>query len=331
MEQEHFKILIVDDSLLNQEVLRRILAEPPAAGVAAPIQAPEPEPEHEPEPYGIITAKSGLEALEKVTQEKPDLILLDIVMPGMSGFDVLARLQESSEMRRIPVIIISGLDYEGDEEKGLLMGAVDYVAKPFKKSVVLARIKTNLKIVEQMHIIERLSMVDTLTNMPNRRSFDARMDAEWGRAIREKTPVSFLMIDIDKFKLFNDNYGHHQGDVALKTVAGAIQATLKRLSDMAARWGGEEFAVLLPNTPIEGALKIAEQIRANIEATLVPSIGEHPPLPITASLGATTIVPDSESSMEDFFEQADQALYTAKETGRNRVCSQIRQHPAAKG
>jgi len=317
LDQSLFKILIVDDSLLNQEVLRRILAEPLNAD---PQNAGADQAQ-----YLIITAKSGIEALEKVTQENPDLILLDIVMPGMSGFDVLARLKESNETSRIPVIIISGLDHEGDEEKGLLMGAVDYVAKPFKKSVVLARIKTHLKIVEQMRIIERLSMVDTLTGMPNRRSFNQRMDAEWGRAIREKTPISFLMIDVDRFKLFNDNYGHQQGDVALQTVANAIQTTLKRSSDMAARWGGEEFAVLLPNTPIEGALMIAEQIRANIESTPVPSIGDYPPLPIAASLGATTLIPAPESSMQDFFEQADQALYTAKETGRNRVCSQIRQ------
>ena len=319
MERDSFKILIVDDSVLNQEVLRQILEMEPS-GTDVTVQAGETEKMR----YTIITAKSGMEALEKVVQDSPDLVLLDIVMPGMSGFDVLTQLQESSETRRIPVIIISGLDYEGDEEKGLLMGAVDYVAKPFKKSVVLARIKTHLKIVEQMRLIEQLSMVDALTNIPNRRGFDIRMETEWRHAIREKTPISLLMIDADRFKLFNDRYGHQQGDIALQTLANTIKNTLKRSSDLVARWGGEEFVVLLPNTPIEGALRIAEQIRANIESTYVPGLGGNKPLSITASLGATSATPGPESSMTDFFEQADQALYIAKEAGRNKVCSQVK-------
>ena len=310
MDNDEFKILIVDDSVLNQEVLKRIL-------LAETAGADGGSSEH----YVITTAKSGAEALEKVQDENPDIILLDIVMPGMSGFDVLSKLMESSDTRMIPVIIISGLDYEGEEEKGLLLGAVDYVAKPFKQSVVLARIKTHLKIVEQMRIIEKLSMMDTLTNIPNRRSFDRRIEAEWGRAIREKTPISLLMADVDRFKLFNDNYGHQQGDVALKTVAGVITSTLKRSSDMAARWGGEEFAILLPNTPLEGALTIAEQIRENLENTLVPNIGDYPSLRITVSLGAASTIPTIESSFPKFFEQADKALYAAKAAGRNRVCS----------
>lgn len=318
MGQDHYKILIVDDSLLNQEVLRRILAQEFSGGETAGNQD-----EAERTLYTIATAKSGTEALDMVAQDSPDLVLLDIIMPGISGFEVLARLQESEITKKIPVIIISGLDQEGDEEKGLLLGAVDYVAKPFKKSIVLARIKTHLKIIGQMRIIEQLSYIDTLTNIPNRRNFDNRMATEWGRSIREKTPIGFLMIDVDRFKLFNDNYGHQQGDVALKTVASVIQSTLKRSSDLAARWGGEEFAVLLPNTPIEGVLLIAENIRKNIEAAVVPSIGEHPPLKITISIGATSLIPGVNSSIPEFFEQADQALYTAKESGRNRVCSQL--------
>jgi len=198
MELEKFKILIVDDSRFNLEVLSRIL-------LAAAAETNDPDYPQ----YIIATASSGPEALEKVISEKPDLVLLDIIMPGMSGFDVLAEFKKNEETRGVPVIIISGLADENDEEKGLLLGAVDYITKPFKNSIVIARVKTHLKIVEQMRIIERLSIIDQLTNIPNRRYFDNRINSEWKRAIREKADISILMIDVDHFKKFNDTYGQN--------------------------------------------------------------------------------------------------------------------------
>ena len=310
MESEKFKILIVDDSRFNLEVLSRLLL------TAAETTDPEfPQ-------YTIDTASSGPEALEKLMGEKPDLILLDIIMPGMSGFDVLTNIKKSDDTRGIPVIIISGLAGENDEEKGLLLGAVDYITKPFVNSIVTARVKTHLKIVEQMRIIEQLSIIDQLTNIPNRRFFDRCVNIEWKRAIREKALVSTLMIDVDHFKKFNDTYGHQQGDEVLKEVAATIKSVLKRPTDFAARWGGEEFIVLLVSTDNYGAMFVAEQIRSKIEDLEVQNINDpDAPLHVTVSIGTATVAPTVDSLIEDMIGQADKTLYAAKESGRNRVCS----------
>jgi diguanylate cyclase (GGDEF)-like protein len=306
MERKEFKILIVDDSALNIESLKRILVTDGGATQTT---------------YAVITASSGREALDKAATERPDLILLDIVMPGIDGFEVLKRLKDNDLTRHMPVIIISGLYSEENEEKGFFYGAVDYIRKPFNKSIAQARIKTHLRIIDQMRIIERLSLVDPLTGIPNRRSFDNRMVMEFRRAFRDKTTLSLLMIDADRFKVFNDMYGHLQGDVALKSIALTINSAIRRPGDFLARWGGEEFVVLLPNTPFQGAFRVAEQIRESIEKAEVPGIGDYPPLKITVSIGVATATPSSDNvSIEDLIGQADKALYTAKATGRNRVC-----------
>ena len=310
MENIGFKILVVDDSLLNHAVLRRILTSEAAIGV-----------ENEKTPYTIETANNGLEGLEKARSEKPDLILLDIIMPGMSGFEVLTQLKESQETKQIPVIIITGLEDAENEEKGLMLGAVDYITKPFKDTIVLARIKNHRLIVEQMRLIEHQSLFDPLTNIMNRRSFDFHVDEVWANAIRHRDPLAVVMIDIDHFKNFNDTYGHQLGDAVLQVTAGAISETLKRGSDLVFRWGGEEFIVLLPGTDIEGAVQVAERIRESIGLAEIPSVGDKKVPRVTASLGAATIIPDIDNSIEDLIKHADQAMYTAKETGRNRVCT----------
>ena len=248
MENTGFKVLVVDDSLLNQAVLKNILTSEAAAAAGAANA-----------PYVLEVAHSGPEGLDKALEHRPDLILLDIIMPGMNGFEVLGKLKESIETSSIPVIIITGLEDADNEEKGLLLGAVDYITKPFKEAVVLARIKTHRMIVEQMRMIEQQSLVDQLTNVMNRRSFDFHIGVLWSQAIRQKEPLSVLMIDIDHFKKFNDTYGHQMGDTVLQLTAGAISAALQRASDLVFRWGGEEFTVLLPDTSPEGAVNVAER------------------------------------------------------------------------
>jgi len=247
--------------------------------------------------------------VERATRDKPDLILLDIVMPGMSGFDVLSVLKESEITRSIPVICITGLNSVSDEEKGFRMGAVDYITKPFHQSIVKARIETHLNIVEQIRMIEQLCLFDSLTKAPNRRSFDDHMAIEWGRSMREQTYLSILMIDLDHFKKLNDTFGHQHGDTVLKEVANLIKSTIKRSADFFARWGGEEFTVLLPSTMLNGALALAEAIRAKIEAESS----------VTVSIGVASMTPSPESSITDFITQADKALYDAKRDGRNRI------------
>jgi len=310
MEIEEYKILIADDSRLSQESLRKILLENSAELNGALRSG-----------YSTILANNGLEALEKAANEHPDLILLDIIMPGKDGYEVLAELKKNEQTRTIPVIIITGMSNVEDEVKGLLLGAVDYITKPFNPAIVRARIETHLKIVAQMKIIERFSLVDTLTNLPNRRQFDNHIIREWNRAIREKTPISLLMIDVDKFKVFNDTHGHQQGDVALQMVAGAIASSLKRSTDIAARWGGEEFTVLLPNTALEGAMIVAEDIRKNVEMAMIPALDGVNKHKVTVSLGVAAAAPDADCVIAEIIRQADSALYAAKNSGRNKVCS----------
>ena len=296
-EEKRLKILIVEDSKLNQEILRRILHSD----------------------YILEFAHEGNEALEKVRSELFDLILLDLILPGMNGFEVLTELKKCDSTRSIPVIIITGRTNPEEEVKGLQLGATDYITKPFHEVVVKARVETQIRILKQMRIIENFGFIDTLTNIPNRRQFDQLMVREWNRAKREKTPFSIMMIDVDHFKMYNDAHGHQQGDVALQTVASTITSSLKRSTDIAARWGGEEFAVLLQNTILDGAVLVAEDIRKNIESTVIPGSDEDVDYNVTISIGVATMLPENNTNIPNLILQADKALYKAKDTGRNRV------------
>jgi diguanylate cyclase (GGDEF)-like protein len=267
--------------------------------------------------YNLLISKNGVRALELAQERVPDLILLDVLMPDMSGFEVIAKLKESEITHKIPVIFITGLTGSEDEEKGFFLGAVDYIVKPFVKSIVKARVNTHIKIIDQMRTIERIGLLDPLTKIPNRRGFEERLNAEWGRAMREGAYISFLLMDIDKFKTYNDTHGHQQGDVALKTFAEVSSKSLLRSIDYEARWGGEEFVVLLPGLNAEGAIAVAERIRKNVEEAIVPT-EDGGETKITVSIGINSMVPTADISAKEFIERADRALYKAKEAGRNR-------------
>jgi diguanylate cyclase (GGDEF)-like protein len=299
MEAKKNSLLIVDDENSNLKVLAHILGQD----------------------YTIYTATNGKNALEKAKEYLPDLILLDILMPDMNGYQTLYEIKVTEEIKKIPVIFISGLDSVEDEERGLSLDAVDYITKPFNPTTVKIRVRNQIQIVNQMRTIERLSMIDQLTNIPNRRSFDEKFQLEWKHAVREQTPISFLIMDLDKFKLINDTYGHQQGDIVLQAVSIIFSHSCKRPGDFAARWGGEEFVVLLPNTPQDGAVEIAEKIRVEVEKATIPSLTEAE-IKVTVSIGVNSLVPDNDTSMNIFISNADKALYTAKQEGRNRVvCS----------
>jgi diguanylate cyclase (GGDEF)-like protein len=292
---KEFTILIADDEKTNLDILGSILS---------PV-------------YNLIISRSGARALELAKENQPDLILLDVLMPDMTGFEVIEKIKESEITERIPVIFITGLSNDEDEERGFFLGAVDYITKPFNKAIVKARVNTHIRIIDQMHTIEKIGLVDMLTKIPNRRGFEERLKVEWNRALREKTPISILVMDIDKFKNYNDTYGHQQGDAALKAFADTASKSLMRGVDFAARWGGEEFVILLPGTNAGGAAEIAERVRKNVEAAIIPT-DEGTETKITVSIGVSSIVPDSNTSIRGFIEKADQALYKAKESGRNR-------------
>ena len=296
MEEKKNTLLIVDDENANLKVLTHILGQE----------------------YTIFTATNGVSAIEKAREFTPDLILLDILMPEMDGYATLCEIKKCEDISKIPVIFITGLDSEEDEEKGLTLQAADYITKPFSSINVKLRVRNQIQIVNQMRTIERLSMIDYLTNIPNRRSFEDRLKMEWKQAIREKTPISILVLDLDKFKDINDSYGHQQGDIILQTIAGMFPQSFRRPGDFAARWGGEEFVVLLPNTPLEGALDVAEKIRTDIEKTSILTLNGFRIL-ITLSIGINSLIPTNETSIDAFISNADKALYTAKEAGRNKV------------
>ncbi|MDR0305083.1 MAG: diguanylate cyclase [Chitinispirillales bacterium] len=291
-------ILIVDDEKTNLMALNHLLHEK----------------------YTVYTAKDGRTAIERVKEYLPDLVLLDVIMPEMNGYEILAEIRKlDGKIKEVPVIFITGLSDSENEEKGLLSGAADYIGKPFSSAIVKLRVHNQLQIVNQMRIIERLSQIDQLTGIPNRRSLDNQMFVEWGRAVRENIPIGFLMIDVDKFKTFNDTYGHQHGDVVLQTVAKILTHTLKRSGDFAARYGGEEFSVLLPNTDIDGVTDIAEQIRKAIEKESIPC-KDGSITNVTISIGVHSLEPSQNDTIQSLIAKADEALYAAKNTGRNKVC-----------
>ena len=270
--------------------------------------------------YKVYPSPSAAKFFELIENVTPDLILMDVDMPQMNGYEAVKVLKEDERFKDIPVIFLTAKDDEESELKGFELGAVDYITKPFHPSIIKARITTHLTIVEQRRIIEKISLTDTLTKIPNRRNFDKHMDSEWKRAIREELSIGMIMIDADHFKNFNDNYGHQQGDVALQTLAHVISTSIRRGSDFAARWGGEEFTVLLPNTEADGVLRVAENIRKNVEKVIIPRVDDASlGLNITISVGGVAEIPTATSSMEDFIKKSDEALYKAKESGRNRV------------
>jgi len=292
-----FTILIVDDEKQNRTLLTELLQDS----------------------YNIVLAKNGTQALEKTQSRAPDLILLDVLMPEMDGHAVIRALKANDNTRHIPVIFISALNSAGDEELGLELGAVDYIAKPFHPPIVRVRIRNHLQAVHQRRLLEQLAMIDSLTEIPNRRRFAEVYEREWRRCMRNNTPLSLIVVDVDHFKLYNDTYGHAAGDLLLKRVAAAIQGSLKRPADFVARYGGEEFVVILPEIEAENGKQIAEKIRFEVEAQKIPFPDSAVAAWLTVSLGGATHTPVHAELDAALFVQADHCLYAAKHGGRNQV------------
>ncbi|MBY4677041.1 diguanylate cyclase domain-containing protein [Marinobacterium arenosum] len=269
--------------------------------------------------YRVLFARSGDEALQLVQQEAPDLIILDVMMPGMDGYQLFGLLQQDQALRQVPVIFLTGRDGEADERRGLEMGAVDYWTKPVSIDIARIRARNHLELKRHRDLLAKLAITDSLCDIANRRGFEDYLAREWHRAARTGRPVSLLMIDIDYFKAFNDHYGHPAGDQCLRQVAALIDKTLSRPADLAARYGGEEFVCVLPETPEAGARVLAQKLRQAVADSGM--VHGHSPLGnrLTISLGAATLQPDEAGDPAELVELADQALYDAKNGGRDRV------------
>jgi diguanylate cyclase (GGDEF)-like protein len=292
------RILIVDDAPENIRILAQALKSD----------------------YKTTFATAGDQAIKfAISEDPPDLILLDIMMPEMDGYEVCRRLKAEHKTKNIPVIFITAMNQEEDETKGLEIGAVDYITKPFSMAIVKARVRTHLELKRHRDILENLSSLDGLTAILNRRRFDEVLQTEWRHCQREGSPLSLVMIDIDYFKNFNDKRGHQAGDDCLKRVAKTLADSVRRPMDIVARYGGEEFAAILPKTDRDGSIFVAEIMRNNIEALNIShpdsSVSDY----VTISLGSATVVPDNRLSSDILVKAADDALFQAKREGRNCV------------
>lgn len=283
-------ILIVDDEAANIQVLAACLNDD----------------------YRIKVAISGEQCLTLLEEdEKPDLVLLDIEMPGMNGYEVCYQLKNNELTEDIPVIFVTAKDNESDEEKGFNLGAVDYITKPVTPSIVKARVNTHVTLKQQRDLLESMAMHDQLTGLYNRRYlFDASAQKIIG-AIRHAKKMSLLMMDIDYFKNINDTHGHAAGDEILKAVS-AILDEHNRKEDLVARFGGEEFVILLEYCSLEDAKLKAEEIRENVEALKPLGIA------ISISIGVAQLS-DKSDDFDSLLKRADDALYIAKDNGRNCV------------
>jgi diguanylate cyclase (GGDEF)-like protein len=266
-------------------------------------------------------ATNGAEALDLVRSDTPDIILLDIVMPEMDGYEVCRRLKENDLTRHIPVIFVTGKTHEEDEFRGLELGAVDYITKPFSLPIVKARVKNHLELKRRGDLLEELAFLDGLTCIHNRRRFDEVLDEEWRRALRDGTWLTVMIIDIDFFKLFNDFYGHAAGDECLKQVGQALKRSFSRASDFVARYGGEEFAAVLGGTRLDGAIECAQKLRDELASMDLKHARSPISDRVTVSIGTASVQPCAESSATELVKIADEMLYRAKREGRDRVKS----------
>lgn len=321
-------VLVVDDVIVNCRLMERLLA---SAGCER-----------------VLLAQSGPEALAAMGADAAgsgpaiDLVLLDVVMPGMDGLEVTRRVRAQQDQRDVPIIMVTEKATPEDLQAGFQAGAMDYIAKPVKKVELLARAGAALALKREMDLrrkreeelraakeeleeanarLSALSVTDPLTGLANRRRLSEFLAEEFVRARRDRTPVSVVMADIDNFKAYNDTYGHQQGDRAIQDVATIMAGSVRRPGDLAARYGGEEMAAVLAATPFEGALTVAENMRAGVAGLLLEHKGSELTDHLTISLGVATAASVEDVEPEALVGLADEALYRAKEEGRNRVCA----------
>ena len=290
-------ILIIDDSPVQAKMLKSILEDD----------------------YTITLASTPEEGLECARNGIFCLVLLDVVMPGMDGFGLLKRLQEEVVTQHTPVILITSLNDVEHEERGLTLGAVDYITKPYHPPIVQARVNTQVKLYRYQQQIEQRAMVDPMTGISNRRSYDACCHQKWQDAIRLGLPLSICMMDIDKFKVYNDTFGHPAGDKVICTVAQTASSYLRRSTDFFARYGGEEFVAITMGNEAAEVFDQLKRLRQAVEDLHIPHNNPEVSPWVTVSVGGVTVVPKPGDVYNTYLKMADAMLYDAKRLGRNRV------------
>ncbi len=289
-------VLIIDDSMLQAAQLRSIIKDD----------------------YDVTIVETAEDGLEYANTGNYSLILLDVIMPGMDGFMLLKKLQEEDVTRHIPVILITSLADIQNEQRGLMLGAVDYITKPFHPLIVKARVNTHIKLYQYRKQIEHQSTTDQLTGVANRRRHDCYSAVKWQEATRLQVPFSICMFDIDNFKMYNDTFGHPAGDKVIAEVAKTASSYLRRSTDFFARYGGEEFVAFMMGNDAESAFSHLIKIRREVEALHIqhnPSVSQW----VTISVGGVTVVPQMADSYDTYLKIADTMLYDAKRFGRNQV------------
>jgi len=307
------KILLVDDTQTMRMLLTAVLEE---FG------------------HNVVSCENGEEAIDCYLREHPDLILMDVVMPVMDGYQAAMKIR-AIDNDWVPIIFLSTRAEPRDVANGIEAGGDDYLTKPVDETILKAKLIAMQRIATMRHkliavskdlekansVLQRQAEVDGLTGLANRRHLDRHLGMEIARCTRTLSPLSVIMADLDYFKAYNDHYGHIAGDNCLKKVAKALSGTISRSNDLASRYGGEEFCIVLPDTDRQGVAHVAEQLRVTIEQLNIPHVRNGGS--VSMSLGTSTTVPDNNCSAERLLKGADKALYEAKQSGRNRVVSSI--------
>jgi diguanylate cyclase (GGDEF)-like protein len=291
------KLLVVDDQPINIQVMHQIFAA-----------------QHQ-----VFMATNGVKAIEFCRTTPPDLVLLDIVMPGMDGFEVCAALKADPSTRDIPVIFVTAHTEAAQETRGLELGAVDFISKPVNPAVVRARVKTHLTLKFQSDLMRKLVFLDGLTGVFNRRYFDQQLSIEISRSVRAQSPLALIMLDVDFFKRYNDRYGHQAGDDCLRQVAQTLKNSLRRPADLVARYGGEEFACILPDTSFDDAMNIAHELETNVRNMAIVHDASEVARVVTISLGLAARCTGAVGDAGTLLALADAQLYSAKHAGRGCV------------
>ncbi|AGX87121.1 diguanylate cyclase [Candidatus Symbiobacter mobilis] len=295
------RLLVVDDQPINIQVMYQIFAGQ----------------------YQVFMATSGQQALNFCRRTPPDLVLLDVVMPDLDGYEVCTALKADPATRNIPVIFVTAHTEAAQVTRGLEVGAVDFISKPVNPAVIRARVKTQLTLKFQSDLMRRLVFLDGLTGVFNRRYFDQQLGIELARSARVQTPLALILLDVDFFKRYNDRYGHQAGDDCLRAVAQTLKGALHRPADLVARYGGEEFVCILPETAFDDAMNMAQELESKIHQQGIPHADSEAASVVTISLGVAGHDGRANIQPAVLLALADEQLYNAKHAGRARACGSL--------